>query len=67
MAAGQQFKAVYDFSSQDEGVLSFKVGDRFTLVSKTNDDWWTVRTGSGENGLAPITYLEACPVGGCPG
>lgn len=62
MSAGQQFRAVYEFSSADEGVLSFKSGDQFTLVSKTNKDWWTVRSISGERGMAPITYLEACPV-----
>jgi hypothetical protein len=62
MAAGQQYRAIYDFSSKDKGVLSIRNGDQFTLVSKTNDDWWTVRTASGERGLAPVTYLEACPV-----
>lgn len=62
MSAGQQFRAVYEFNSTDEGVLSFKSGDQFTLVSKTNESWWSVRSASGEKGLAPITYLEACPV-----
>ena len=62
MAAGQQYKAVFDFDSTGKGILSFKKGDRFTLVSKTNEDWWSVRSASGESGLAPITYLEACPV-----
>lgn len=62
MAAGQQYRAAYDFSSTNEGVLSFKSGEQFILVSKTDENWWTVRSVSGEKGLAPITYLEACPV-----
>lgn len=62
MAAGQQFMALYDFTSTGEGILSFKSGEHFTLVSKTDENWWTVRSVSGEKGLAPITYLEACPV-----
>ena len=62
MAAGQQFKALYEFTSTGDGILSIKAGEQFTLVSKTNQDWWTVRSTSGEKGLAPISYLEACPV-----
>ena len=62
MAAGQQYKAIFDFTSTGDGILSFKVGEQFTLVSKTNENWWLVRSPSGEKGLAPISYLEACPV-----
>ena len=62
MSAGQQYRALFDFVSNGQGVLTFKAGDRFTLVSKTDESWWLVRTVSGENGLAPISYLEACHV-----
>ena len=62
MAAGQQYRALYEFTSTGAGVLSFKPGEHFTLVSKTNNDWWMVRSTSGEKGLAPVNYLEACPV-----
>ena len=64
MSAGGQFKALYDFTGTGEGVLSFKKGDQFTLVSKTNADWWTMRSPSGENGLVPMNYVGACEV--CP-
>ena len=62
MAAGQQYRALFDFVSTGEGILSFKTKEQFTLVSKTDDHWWMVRSTSGEKGLAPISYLEPCPV-----
>lgn len=43
-------------------MLSFKAGDQFTLVSKTDDHWWTVMTAGREKGLVPRTYLEPCAV-----
>ena len=63
MSAGGQFKALYDFTGSGEGVLSFKKGDQFTLVSKTSVDWWTMRSPSGEKGLVPMNYVGACEVG----
>jgi hypothetical protein len=63
MSAGGQFKALYDFSGSGEGVLKFKKGDQFTLVSKTSADWWMVRAPSGEKGLVPVNYVGACEVG----
>lgn len=66
MAAGQQYRATFGFVSTGEGILSFKVGEQFTLVSKTDEHWWRVRSPSGEQGLAPISYLEACPVSPLP-
>ncbi len=56
--AGQQYKAKYDHVATAEGTLSFKTGDQFTLVRKTNNDWWMVRSMSGDTGLAPVSYLE---------
>ena len=65
MSAGGQFKALYDFSGSGEGVLNFKKGDQFTLVSKTSADWWMVRSPSGEKGLVPVNYIGACEVSVC--
>ena len=67
MSAGHQYKAKYDFKSTGVGILSFQTGDQFILVSKANSDWWSVRTTSGEIGLVPINYIEACPVSGVSG
>lgn len=55
-------QAKYDFSPTGKGQLTLKVGDKFTIVSKTSKDWWTVRAASGELGLAPVSYLEVCEV-----
>jgi len=30
-----------------------------TLISKTNDQWWLVRTDAGEEGYAYAEYLES--------
>ena len=54
-----QYRAKYDFSPTGRGQLTLKVGDVFTIVNKTNEDWWMVRSAGGELGLAPATYLEA--------
>ena len=62
MSAGGQFKAIYDFTATGAGMLSFKSGDQFTLVSKSNADWWMMRSPSGETGLVPVTYVGACKV-----
>ena len=65
MAAGEQYKAKYDFEATGDGMLSFKARDQFSLVRKTNTDWWTVRSMSGEVGMVPVTYLEVYQVGLC--
>ena len=62
MSAGGQFKALYDFTASGKGMFSFKSGDQFTLVSKSNADWWTMRSPSGETGLVPVTYVGECKV-----
>ena len=61
---GECYQAKFDFASASSGVLSFKVGDRFLLVNKTNEDWWMVRSPSQELGLVPANYLEPEEVGG---
>jgi hypothetical protein len=34
-------------------------GETITLVNKSNDQWWLVRTDAGEEGYAYAQYLEA--------
>jgi len=57
--AGQQYKAMYNFNATADNMLSFKTGDQFSLVRKTSNDWWTVRSMSGDTGLAPVNHLQA--------
>ena len=52
------YQAKYDFEATGKGQLSIKVGEKFVLVSKTGDEWWTVRSSDGNLGLVPASYLE---------
>ena len=65
MSTETRYRAKYDFVASGKGMLTIKVGDRFTLVSKTNDDWLTVKSAAGDMGLAPASYLEAVQVCEC--
>ena len=63
----ERYRAKFDFVSTSSGIISFKAGDKFLLVNKTNSDWWTVRSPSQELGLVPVNYLEPEEVGGQEG
>ena len=52
------YQAKYDYEATGKGQLNIKVGDKFVLVSKTGDEWWTVRSSDGNLGLVPASYLE---------
>ncbi|KAI8059640.1 SH3 domain-containing protein [Gongronella butleri] len=53
----ETFKALYDYEAQGPDEVSFRQGDALRVVSKDNDDWWTIEA-SGNQGLAPSNYLE---------
>ena len=57
-----KYKALYDFTATQSNTLSFKAGDVFVFVSKSSEDWWSVRTSSGQVGLVPASYLEELKV-----
>ena len=48
----------YSYEAGDGRVISFSAGDRFTLLSKTNGDWWQVRKGSEKPMYVPATYMK---------
>ncbi|EKM83672.1 hypothetical protein AGABI1DRAFT_66540 [Agaricus bisporus var. burnettii JB137-S8] len=50
--------ALYDFTAQAEGDLSFNAGDRIELVQRTasSEDWWTGRV----NGLEGVFPGKCC-------
>jgi len=67
MAAGAKAKVVTEKSNlnirkgpgTDQPIVGkAKHNDFVTLVSKTNDQWWLVRTASGEEGYAYAQYLS---------
>ena len=67
MAAGLKAKVVTESSNlnirkgpgTDQPIVGkAKHHDYVTLVSKTNDQWWLVKTASGEEGYAYAQYLS---------
>ena len=56
------YQAKYEYEAAGKGQLSVTVGEKFILVSKTGDDWWTVRSSDGNLGLVPASYLEPSEV-----
>lgn len=58
--------AVYDYDAQNGDELSFKDGDRVTIVRKGDDqeiDWWWARMGSADRkeGYVPRTLFALFP------
>ncbi|KAH8198560.1 hypothetical protein TruAng_007292 [Truncatella angustata] len=53
-AGAEMVTALYDYSAQAEGDLSFRAGDVITIVSRTSNDneWWT-GTAHGKTGQFP--------------
>ncbi|KAI9351015.1 hypothetical protein BD770DRAFT_421212 [Pilaira anomala] len=51
--------ALYDYTAQAEGDLSFKKNDRIEIIEKTADtnDWWTGRI-NGMTGVFPGNYVQ---------
>jgi amphiphysin len=51
--------ALYDYTAQAEGDLSFKKDDRIEIIQKTADtnDWWTGRL-NGLTGVFPGNYVQ---------
>lgn len=55
----QYVTALYDFTAQAAGDLSFRAGDQIELVKKTEstEDWWTGRV-NGQEGAFPANYCQ---------
>lgn len=51
--------ALYDFEGQNDGDLSFREGDRITVIRKTEsvDDWWEGSC-QGRKGSFPANYVQ---------
>ncbi|KAF9275151.1 hypothetical protein BGZ68_010979, partial [Mortierella alpina] len=51
--------AMYDFTGEESTDLSFKKGDRITVLKKTlsTNDWWTGRC-NGREGSFPANYVQ---------
>lgn len=49
--------ALYDYTRQRSGELSFRRGERMSIVGRPSAQWWRARIGD-ESGLVPAAYLS---------
>ncbi|XP_019618465.1 PREDICTED: NCK-interacting protein with SH3 domain-like [Branchiostoma belcheri] len=52
------YRALYDFKADDATALSFRVGQRFTLLDRSDAHWWEVTDDAGRVGYVPYNYME---------
>ena len=53
------FQAKFDYVKQRKDVISFRKGDKFYIIDKPNDEWWSARKLSDDSyGYVPAIYLE---------
>ena len=48
----------YSYEAGDGRTIAFSAGDRFTLLNKTNGDWWQVRKDSEKPMYVPASYMR---------
>lgn len=55
----KQYTAIaeYDYDASEGNELSFKEGDKITILDFIDDDWWLGETESGDKGLFPSNYV----------
>jgi hypothetical protein len=49
---------LYDFDAQGEDELSVQENESVVIMDKENDEWWTVRNASGQEGVVPAQYVQ---------
>ncbi|CAH1265549.1 NCKIPSD [Branchiostoma lanceolatum] len=52
------YRALYDFKAGDASALSFRVGQTFTLLNRSDAHWWEVTDDTGRVGYVPYNYME---------
>jgi len=53
------YRAQFAFDSREAGVLPCAVGDQFTVLDSSNEQWWLVQNGKGQVGYVPANYIVA--------
>lgn len=56
------YKALYEFEKQSPECLSFRAGDRFTVIDRINQDWFLAQNGLGQIGYVPEKYIKPIEV-----
>ncbi|KAL7980370.1 hypothetical protein Chor_014699 [Crotalus horridus] len=56
-ALDQDYRALYDYTAQNEDELDMQAGDVVTIIEAGEDGWWTVEL-DGQQGFVPGSYLE---------
>ena len=49
---------LYDFDAQGDDELTVRENEVVTVVDKENDEWWSVRNASGQEGVVPAQYVQ---------
>lgn len=62
MKKTEECTALYDFEAQGEDELSIADGETLTVVERENEDWWTVKNKSGQQGVVPAQYVEVSAI-----
>lgn len=52
------YRAQYEYTSNDDNVLSFAPGKVFNLIEQIDEHWWSMQDEYGNYGLVPASYLE---------
>lgn len=56
-AQGEPAEALYDYNSSAAEDINVRQGERFVIVERTSDDWWTGEV-NGRRGLVPASYVR---------
>ncbi|XP_038056964.1 sorbin and SH3 domain-containing protein 1 homolog [Patiria miniata] len=59
--SGNVVKAMFDFSAAESNEISFKAGDKITILSQVSSDWLHGELGSGLRGNLPSTFVDHIP------
>jgi len=57
-AASVTARALYDYAAQNADELSLREGDTFTVLDRSDPDWWKVES-KGSVRVVPALYAEA--------